>query len=201
MRTAAVLLVCAILTGCVSNPSPPDYAAQSEDTARLRIALRKGTVPHTPAGDGMSAYHHTTEDCQSPTFLDAVYSLDASPADHDSDRRDHRRAGKLGMPLGEYDSLEVAELFVDAGADQEIALQFAVLLAGPFGPFTRCNIALEHAFEAGRDYEIVGQFDALNSCSAVVNELVTGADGASRKQIASLNNRDNPLSEACYVNH
>ena len=196
-----VAILFSVFTGCASNPSVPQYASSGENTARLRIALSKGSVPVSGAGDGMTAFLHTTDDCTSPTALGSVYTLDNSSADHTPDRRDHRKAGKLGMPFGEYDSLEVEELMVDAGANRNIALQFSVLLAGPFGAFTRCNISLEQDFEAGRDYEIVGRFNSTSSCTAVVNELVVGASGAVRKQIASVNNQDNPLSSACFVKY
>lgn len=199
-RTGTLMLL-AVLTGCASNPSVPQYVASGEGTARLRIALSKGTVPASPAGDGMTAFLHTTENCLSPAVLGSVYTLDGSPAEHTPDRRNHRKAGKLGMPLGEYDSLEVKELIVGAAAGQNIALQFSVLLGGPLGAFTRCNVSLEQDFEAGRDYEIVGRFDSTSSCSAVVNELVMGAAGAARKQIASANSQDNPLPPACFVKY
>ncbi|WP_213268981.1 hypothetical protein [Hyphomonas sp.] len=149
----------------------------------------------------MTAFLHTAQDCVSPAVIGSVYTLDPSPAEHSPDRRNHRKAGKLGMPLGEYDSLEVRELMVDAGADQNIALQFSVLLAGPIGAFTRCNVALKQDFEAGRNYEIIGRFDSTSSCSAVVNELVVGADGAAREQIMSVNSQDNPLPPACFVKY
>ena len=200
-RAAAALVLFAALAGCASTSSVPQYTASGTDTSRLRIALSKGTIPLSGAGDGMTAFLHTTEDCASPTALASVYTLDNGPADHDPARRNHRKAGKLGMPLGEYDGLEVRELLVDAGKDRNIALQFSVLLAGPLGAFTRCNIALEQDFVAGRDYEIVGRFDSVSSCSAVVNELVTEEGGATRKQIASVNSQGNPLSPACFVKY
>lgn len=200
-RRASALALLAVLAGCASNPSVPQYSASGGDTARLRVALSKGTIPLAGAGDGMTAFLHTTEDCASPVAMASVYTLDGAAADHSPDRRDHRKAGKLGMPLGEYDSLEVKELLVEAGSNRSVALQFSVLLAGAFGPFTRCNIALEQDFVAGRDYEIVGRFDSTSRCSAVVNELVAGADGAMRKQIASVNSQDNPLSPACFVKY
>jgi hypothetical protein len=200
-RGAAALVLFAALAGCASTSPVPQYAASGTDTARLRVALGKGTIPRSGAGDGMTAFLHTTEDCASSSALASVYTLDNGPADHTPDRRDHRKAGKLGMPLGEYDRLEVEELLVEAGEDKNIALQFSVLLAGPLGAFTRCNIALEQDFVAGRDYEIVGRFDSVNSCSAVINELVTEAGGATRKQIATVNSRVNPLSPACFVKY
>lgn len=193
------LLASSALVSCASNPSVASYAAQSDDTARLRIALGKGNIPRTGAGDGMTALLHTAADCSAPQTLDAVYTIDALPSDHDPNRRSHRKSGQLAMPLGEYDGLEVEELLVDAASDRLVALQFSTLLAGPFGAFTRCNIALEQDFEAGRDYEIVGRFDSPTSCSAVVNEIVAGADGARRVQLASVNNVDNPLPDACFV--
>lgn len=195
------LILLSVLTGCASNPTVPQYTASGEGNARLRIALSKGNVPLSGAGDGMTAFLHASDDCVSPTVLGAVYTLDNRPADHSPDRRNHRKAGKLGMPLGEYDSLEVKELLVDAGAHRNIALQFSVLLAGPFGAFTRCSIALEQDFEAGRDYEIVGRFDSTSRCSAIVNELVAQDGGAARMQIASVNSQDNPLSAACFVTY
>lgn len=201
VQSASALIVLTVLASCASNPSVPDYVASGENTARLRVALSKGTVPQTQVGDGMTAFLHTTEDCVSPTALASVYTLDSRAEDHTPDRRNHRKAGKLGMPLGEYDSLEVRELLVDAGPDRNIALQFSVLFGGPLGAFTRCNIALQQDFVAGRDYEIVGRFDSVSSCSAVVNELVTEASAAVRKQIASVNSQDNPLSPACFVKY
>ena len=198
---ASTLMLLAVLTGCASTSSVPQYVASGEGTTRLRIALSKGTVPASPAGDGMTAFLHTTEDCVSPAVIASVYTLDRSPEEHSPDRRNHRKAGKLEMPLGEYDSLEVQELNVDARADQNIALQFSVLLGGPLGAFTRCNVALKQDFEAGRNYEIVGRFDSTSSCSAVVNELVVGADGAARRQIVAVNSQDNPLPPACFVKY
>ena len=197
----ATLALFTVLAGCASNPSVPQYTASSSDTARLRIALSKGTIPRSGAGDGMTAFLHTTEDCATPSVLASVYTLDTGPAEHNPERRNHRKAGKLGMPLGEYDGLEVKELLVEAGEDQNIGLQFSVLLAGPLGAFTRCNIALEQDFVAGRDYEIVGRFDSVSSCSAVINELVTEAGNAMREQIASVNSQDNPLSAPCFVKY
>jgi hypothetical protein len=198
---AAVLIAAASSPGVAAKPSVPQYAAQGSDTARLRIALSKGSVPSTGAGDGMTAFLHSADDCRSPRVLGAVYTLDSAPAKHDPARRSHRKAGKLGMPLGEYDSLEVKELAVDAHPNQVIAVQFSVLLGGAFGAFTRCTLALEQDFEAGKDYEIVGRFDAPTSCSAVVNELVADPDGFVRSQIASFNSADNPLDSACFVKY
>ncbi len=149
----------------------------------------------------MTAFLHTTEDCLSPRVLGAVYTLDDAPAKHDPELRNHRKAGKLGMPLGEYDGLEVKEIRLNADQNQLIAVQFSVLLAGAFGPFTRCAIALEQDFEAGKDYEIVGRFDTLSSCSATVNQLVAGPDGPVRSRIASFNSADHPLSNACFVKY
>jgi hypothetical protein len=200
-RNAGALAFILAIAACASTSSVPQYAANGSETARLRIALSKGTVPRSAAGDGMTAFLHNTDDCASPSALSSVYTLDNGPSDHDPDRRDHRKAGKLEMPLGEYDGLEVKELLVEAGEDQSLALQFSVLLAGPIGAFTRCNIALQQDFAAGRDYEIVGRFDSVNSCSAVVNELVSEAGGTTRKEIASVNSRDNPLSPACFVKY
>ena len=195
----SVLTTLLALSGCASNPNVPSYAPQSQETARLRIALSKGAVPRTAAGDGMNAFIHTTNDCSTPKVLGAVYTLDEGAERHNSKRRNHRKSGELNMPLGEYDSLEVEELFIDAGSDQSIVLQFSVLLAGPFGAFTRCGISMEQDFEAGRDYEIVGRFDTITSCSATVNELVTEANGTERIKIATVNNKANPLSAACFV--
>lgn len=195
----SIILTTATVVGCASNPAVPGYTAQSENTARLRVALSKGTVPRTAAGDGMNAFLHTTDDCQSPQVLGAVYTLDDGPERHDPSRSNHKRSGELNMPLGEYDRLEVDEIRIDAGPDQRIALQFSVLLGGPFGAFTRCNISLEQSFDAGRDYEIVGRFDTTTSCSAVVNELVSSPEGVERVQVAAVNNQDNPLNSACFV--
>jgi hypothetical protein len=198
---ACALVFMLAFAGCASTSSVPQYTASGTDTARLRIALSKGNVPRSAAGDGMTAFLHTTDDCASPTALASVYTLDNGPANHDPAHRNHRKAGKLGMPLGEYDGLEVRELLVDAGTDRNIALQFSVLLAGPIGAFTRCNIALEQDFAAGRDYEIVGRFDSLSSCSAVINELVSEDGSPARKQIASVNSLSNPLNPTCFVKY
>lgn len=196
-----ILFSTSTAAGCASNPAVPGYSVQSADTARLRIALSKGAVPRTAAGDGMTAFLHTTEDCQSPRVLGAVYTIDDGPDRHDPARRNHRKAGELDMPLGEYDSLEVDELLINAGPDRQIALQFSVLLAGPIGPFTRCNISLKQDLAATRDYEIVGRFDTPTSCSAVVNELVAGPDGVERLQIAAVDHQANPLSPECFVKY
>ncbi len=200
-RATVAVLVCATIAGCASSSSVPRYAPMGEEKARLRIALSKGEVPRTAAGDGMTAFLHHTDDCTSPSVLGGVYTLDDGPAGHDKNRRNHNKAGELGMPLAEYDNLEVKEMLVDAGVEQDIALQFSVLLAGPIGAFTRCNIALEQEFEAGRDYEIVGRFDTINNCSAMVNELVAGESGVTRQPITRVNNADNPLSPACFVKY
>jgi hypothetical protein len=195
------LLAILAIGGCASNPSVPSYSHESEDTARLRIALSKGSVPRTAAGDGMTAFIHTQEGCSLPKVLGAVYTLDEGPGRHDPARRNHRKSGKLNMPLGEYDSLEVEELLIDASPDQSVVLQFSVLLGGPFGAFTRCGISMEQDFEAGRDYEIIGRFDTPNSCSAVINELVAGDDAVERVQIAEVDDKLNPLSPACFVKY
>jgi hypothetical protein len=200
-QSACALLVLLAFAGCASTSSVPQYAASTSDTARLRIALSKGTVPQTSVGDGMTAFLHTAEDCSAPAALASVYTLDSGPAEHTPERRNHRKAGKLGMPLGDYDGLEVKELLIEAGPNKSVALQFSVLLAGPLGAFTRCNISLEQDFVAGRDYEIVGRFDSLSSCSAVVNELVSEDGGPARKQIASVNSQSNPLNPTCFVKY
>ncbi|MEQ9317354.1 MAG: hypothetical protein RLN72_16000 [Henriciella sp.] len=200
-QAAAAALATLLAAGCASS-SVATYAAQGSDTARLRIAIAKGAVPQSGAGDGMNAFLHTSEDCLAPQVLGAVYTIDSDASRHDATRRSHQKAGKLDMPLGEYDSLEVEEVLVDAGAGQDIALQFSVLLGGPLGAFTRCNIALEQDFEAGRDYEIVGRFDTPQTCSAVVNELVVDADGAaSRVQLNSVSNATHPQNPACFVKY
>ena len=199
-KLAAALVCSTAIAGCATSPSVPDYTATGEDTARLRIALNKGAVPPTAAGDGMNVFLHTTSDCTAPQVLGAVYTLDQN-AEQDEKRRSRGKAGELDMPLGEYDRLEVDELLIDAGKDKSMAVQFAVLLGGPFGAFTRCNIALEQTFEAGKDYEIQGRFDTTTSCSAVVNELVEGSDGWTRKEINRVNSRRNPLSQACFVQY
>ena len=197
----SVLSLSVGVVGCATTSSVPPYAAQGTEQARLRIALAKGAVPQSGAGDGLTAFLHQTEDCLSPVVLGAVYTIDASADRHDPARRGHSRSGALNMPLGNYDSLEVKELVTDAGQAQDIALQFSVLLAGPFGAFTRCNIALNQDFEPGKDYEILGTFDTPTSCSAVVNELVPAATGATRKAVSRVNNISNPLSAACYVQY
>lgn len=201
MLVGAALLAWTATGAGASKPSVARYAAQGENTARLRIALSKGNIPLTGAGDGMTAFLHTAGDCSAPQVLDAVYTIDQGPDRHDPARRSHRKSGKLNMPLGEYDSLEVKELLIDAAPGQFVGLQFSVLLGSAFGAFTRCNIALEQDFEAGRDYEIVGRFDTPNSCSATVNELIAGPDGAVRSRIASFNSADNPLNSACFVKY
>ena len=200
-RIATSIIVCALFAGCATGSSIPHYMPQGDAKARLRVALSKGQVPQSAAGDGMTAFLHTNAECTAPNVLGAVYNLDDGPKKHDASRSNHNRAGALNMPLGEYTKLEVKEMLIDAGKGQDIALQFGVLLAGPFGAFTRCNIVLKQDFEAGRDYEIVGRFDTPTSCSAVVNELVAEDQGVTRQQIASVNNVDNPLSPACFVKY
>lgn len=200
-KSACALFVLLAFAGCASTYSVPQYAVSTSDTARLRVALSKGTVPQTSVGDAMTAFLHTAEDCSAPAALASVYTLDSDPAQHTPERRNHRKAGKLDMPLGEYDGLEVKELLIEAGPNQSIALQFSVLIGGPPGTFTRCNVSLEQDFFAGRDYEIVGRFDSLTSCSAVVNELVPEDSGPLRNQIASANSLSNPLNPTCFVKY
>ena len=201
LLAGAALLACAAIGASASKSSVANYAAEGSDAARLRIALGKGNVPRTGAGDGMTAFLHTNNDCSAPQVLDAVYTLDKGPGDHAPDRRNHRKSGQLNMPLGEYDGLEVRELLIDAAPEQLVVLQFSVLLVGPIGAFSRCNIALDQDFEAGRDSGIVGRFDTPNSCSAVVNEIVAGSNGAERVLVASVNNEDNPLRNECFVKY
>jgi len=181
--------------------SLPQYTPGSSDTARLRIALSRGNAAPTRVGDGMTAFLHTTQDCSASSALASVCTPDSGSSEHTPERLSHRKAGKLGMPLGAYDGLEVKELLIEAGPNQTVALQLSVLLAGPLGAFTRCNISLEQDFVAGRDYEIVGRFDSLSSCSAVVNALVSEDGGPARKQIASVNSLSNPLNPTCFVRY
>lgn len=201
VQNAFALSFLLAFSGCASTSSVPQYMTSTSDTARLRIALSKGAVPQTSVGDGMTAFLHSTEDCTSPAALASVYTLDSGPEEHSPERRNHRKAGKLGMPLGEYDGLEVKELLIEAGPNQIIALQFSVLLGGPLGAFSRCNVSLEQEFVAGSDYEIVGRYDSLTNCSAVINELVSEDGAPVRKQIASVNSQDNPLNPTCFVKY